>query len=252
MIDGEHQESFEILPGRVDVGLILLCDHASNAIPSEYGTLGMRERDLQRHIAYDIGAAAVTRGIAANLMAPALLTKFSRLLIDPNRGEDDPTLIMRLSDGAVVEGNRHLDEAERLRRMERFHRPYHHAVDGVIDRCIAAGHPPMLLPIHSFTEAWKGRPRPWHVGVLWDKDDRLPRPLLKALRADEQLVVGENEPYTGELKGDCMWQHGTSRGLVHALIEIRQDLIADDVGQKYWADKLSGIMKEILASWPEV
>jgi predicted N-formylglutamate amidohydrolase len=120
MIEAIEAESFAVVPGRADAGLILLCDHAGNAFPSEYGTLGLPEAQLRRHIAYDIGAAAVTRAVAAALGVPALLTRFSRLLIDPNRGADDPTMIMRLSDGAVIPGNRHLDAAERERRTSRY------------------------------------------------------------------------------------------------------------------------------------
>ena len=145
-------ESFAVVPGRADAGLILLCDHAGNALPPEHGTLGLAESQLRRHIAYDIGAAAVTRAIAAALDVPAVLTRFSRLLIDPNRGADDPTLIMRLSDGAVIPGNRHLDAAERERRTARYYRPYHAAIEQVIEQCIDAGGPPSIVSIHSFTE----------------------------------------------------------------------------------------------------
>ena len=169
----------------------------------------------------------MTRSLAAALGVPALLTRYSRLLIDPNRGADDPTLIMRLSDGAVIPGNRRLDEAERERRTRLYYAPYHRAIDAVIDQCLASGAPPMLLSIHSFTESWKETPRPWHVGVLWDRDLRLAKPLLDGFYAEGDLIVGDNEPYSGQLEGDCLWQHATGRGLVNALIEIRQDLIRD-------------------------
>ena len=139
---------------------------------------------------------------------------------------------MRLSDGAIVPGNRRLDEPERERRIRLYYAPYHKAVDQIIDRCLAAGAPPMLLSMHSFTESWKATPRPWHVGVLWDKvDGRFALPMLEALHAEGDLIVGDNEPYTGVLVGDCMWQHGFQRGLASALIEIRQDLIRDAAGQ---------------------
>jgi predicted N-formylglutamate amidohydrolase len=160
--------SHRVVPGRANRGLVILCDHATNHIPPEYGTLGLDPAQLKRHIAYDIGAEAVVGRLAELLGAPAVLSRFSRLLIDPNRGDDDPTLIMRLSDGAVVPGNRHLDAAERQHRIERFWRPYHAAIADTIDRCIAAGTPPAIVSVHSFTESWKGTPRPWHVGVLWE------------------------------------------------------------------------------------
>ena len=195
-------ETFTVLPGRADTGLVILCDHASNAFPPGYGTLGMPPEQLRRHIAYDIGAAEVTRTLAAALAAPAIMTHYSRLLIDPNRGTDDPTLIMRLSDGAVVPGNRSIDASERERRIRLYHAPYHAAVDELIDACAASGTPPALLAIHSFTESWRGLPRPWHVGILWDADDRLAAPLLEALYAENDLIVGDNEPYSGRLQGD--------------------------------------------------
>ena len=247
-IEAADEESYYVLPGRADAGVILLCDHAGNAFPPGYGTLGLPQEQLQRHIAYDIGAAGVTRAIASTLGIPAILTRYSRLLIDPNRGADDPTLIMRLSDGAIVPGNRRLDAAERERRTRLYYEPYHGAIDRIIDRCFAAGAPPMLLSMHSFTESWKTTPRPWHVGVLWDKvDGRFALPMLEALHAEGGLIVGDNEPYTGVLVGDCMWQHGAQRGLASALIEIRQDLIRDAAGQAGWAARFCRIVEQILA-----
>jgi predicted N-formylglutamate amidohydrolase len=245
-IRAEEHDSYRILAGRVDAGLILLCDHAGNAIPEPYGTLGLPPEQLRRHIAYDIGAAQVTASLCAALGAPAVLTRYSRLLIDPNRGADDPTLIMRLSDGAVIPGNRRLDDSERERRARLYYSPYHRAIDAVIDQCLASGAPPMLLSIHSFTESWKDRPRPWHVGVLWDRDLRLAKPLLDGFYAEGDLIVGDNEPYSGQLEGDCLWQHATCRELVNALIEIRQDLIRDAAGQEAWAGRLCRIVKTIL------
>jgi predicted N-formylglutamate amidohydrolase len=234
--------SYRILPGRSNAGLIILCDHACNAFPDGYGTLGLPAAQLKRHIAYDIGAEAITERLSKSLGAPALLTRFSRLLIDPNRGDDDPTLIMRLSDGAVIPGNRHLDDDERAKRIDLYWRPYHQAVDRVIEQCLASGTPPAILSIHSFTDNWKGVPRPWHVGILWDKDPRLAKPLLDGFATGGDLIVGDNEPYKGCLRGDTMWQHATERGLAHAIIEYRQDLVADTAGQRAWADRTREIM----------
>jgi predicted N-formylglutamate amidohydrolase len=247
-IAAQSDDAFTILPGRADAGLVLVCDHASNTLPSDYGTLGLDPAQLQRHIAYDIGAAAVTCRIAAELGVPAVLSRYSRLLIDPNRGEDDPTLVMRLSDGAIVPGNRHIDQAERSRRLARYHRPYHEAIGRVLDRCTATGLAPALLAIHSFTESWKGVPRPWAASILWEKDRRLAVPLLDALWAEQELMIGENEPYPGQYEGDTMWRHGTCRGLPHAIIEIRQDLIRDTVGQHAWSDRLARILRGLPAS----
>jgi predicted N-formylglutamate amidohydrolase len=235
------------LPGRSDAGLLLICDHAVNALPGGYGTLGLPPEELKRHIAYDIGAYAVTRRLAATLGVPAVSTRFSRLLIDVNRGLDDPTLIMRLSDGAVVPGNRRIDEEERERRVRLYYEPYHLAIDNLIESCMAAGVPPVLLSIHSFTECWKGVPRPWDAAVLWDRDYRFAVPLLDSLRADPGILVGENEPYDGKLAGDCLWQHGTRRGLAHAIIEVRQDLVRDEGGQMRWAERITAAVRGILA-----
>ena len=233
-------------PGALPDALIL-CDHAGRAIPEAYGNLGLPPSVFERHIAYDIGAAGVTRVLAAELGAPALMANFSRLLIDSNRGPDDPTLVMRLSDGAIVPGNARVDDAEIARRKADWWGPYQGAISGRIDAMIAAGLPPVLVSVHSFTPAWKGVPRPWHVGVLWDRDDRLARPLLDALAAEGDLVVGDNEPYDGALVGDTMYRHGTQRGLAHALIEVRQDLIADAAGQTAWGRRLARILRPILA-----
>lgn len=237
-----EDESVVILPGSATAGLVLLCDHAGNALPDGYGTLGLDTRELGRHIAYDIGAAEVTCALSRSLGVPAVLSRFSRLLIDINRGLDDPTLVMRISDGAVVPGNRHLDTAERERRIGRYYLPYHRAVTDVLDRCQVAGVPPAILSVHSFTDHWKGEPRPWHVGILFDSDDRMARPLIDALWREGDLVVGENEPYRGPLEGDTLWQHGLERGLKHVLIELRQDLIGDSDGQRAWSERLTRIL----------
>lgn len=237
----------ERVPGDPGCGALILCDHASNAIPPDYGSLGLSPDQLERHIAYDIGAAEAARTLARALGAPAVLSCFSRLLIDPNRGEDDPTLVMKLSDGAIVPGNARADAAEVTRRLERFYRPYDRAVGEAIAAALAAGVPPAILSIHSFTPSWKGVPRPWHVTVLWDCDPRLPRPLLDALAAEPGLIVGDNEPYDGALAGDTMHRHATRLGLSNALVEIRQDLIASREGSIEWGRRLARALRPILA-----
>jgi len=229
-------------------GLILLCDHARNAVPPEIGDLGLLAGDMGRHIAWDVGARGVTLGLAARLGARAVLSTYSRLVIDPNRGEDDPTLVMRLYDGSIIPGNRHIRLDEIERRKDAYHRPYHAAIREAIDRITEAGETPVLVSIHSFTRQFKGRAqRPWQVGLLWDRDDRLLRPLLARLRAEDGLVVGDNEPYSGQLHGDCMWTHGTSRGLPHVLIEIRNDLIENLGGQAGWATRLAPMIRDAVA-----
>jgi predicted N-formylglutamate amidohydrolase len=239
-------EAYEIVAGGAGTGLILLCDHASNALPPEYGSLGLPAAQFARHIAYDIGARDLTLGLAARLGAPAVLSRFSRLLIDPNRGLDDPTLIMRISDGAAVPGNREVDEAERQRRIARFHVPYHRAVAGAIGAVRGQGITPLIVSIHSFTPVWRGWPRPWHVGILWDRDERIASAMIRGFAAQGGLVVGDNEPYHGALEGDTLNTHGTVPGLPHALIEVRQDLIAAKTGVDEWVERVARVLEPIM------
>ena len=241
----EPNESYRVLGGERTVPLIVICDHASNRVPPEYGDLGIPDHQLDRHIAYDIGCEPLAEHLSARLGSTAILTRFTRLLIDPNRGEDDPTLIMRLSDGAIIPGNAAVDAAERQHRLERYYRPYHDALGRLIDERLADGQAPILFSLHSFTPEWKGAVRPWHAGLLWDRDPRLARPLIERLSADGALFVGDNEPYTGALRHDTMYRHGTMRGLAHALLEIRNDLIADQRGILEWADRLVPILREL-------
>lgn len=226
--------------------LIFVCDHASNALPPAYGALGLGGPALETHIAYDIGAGEVTRALAAAFNAPAILAKWSRLLIDLNRGEDDPTLVMKLSDGRIIPGNRDADGAQIAQRLAQFHVPYHAAIAAEIAGARAAGAFPTIISIHSFTPVWKGVPRPWEVAVLWDRDPRLVAPLLAALNA-AGFVTGENEPYTGALENDCMYRHGTMNGLPHALIEIRQDLVGSTQAARALAARLKPVLDTALA-----
>ncbi|MBD8893788.1 N-formylglutamate amidohydrolase [Roseibium litorale] len=235
----------ETIAGDLSCGILLLCDHASNALPPAYGDLGLPAAQFQRHIGYDIGAKALTLALAGRLNAPALMTTYSRLLIDPNRGEDDPTIVMRLSDGAVVPGNAGVDASERQKRIELFHRPYHELIASTLDKMLETAPPPVIISMHSYTPVWRGVPRPWHAGILWDMDDRAVRPILERLGAQDGIVVGDNEPYDGALKNDTMYQHGTMRGLAHALIEVRQDLISDEAGVTEWTERLLPILADL-------
>jgi predicted N-formylglutamate amidohydrolase len=242
----------ERVEGALDAGAIVICDHASNRLPAAYGDLGLSRGALERHIAWDIGAAWLTRRLARLLGAPAVLSTFSRLLIDPNRGADDPTLVMRLSDGAIVPGNARVDAAEIERRRAAFWAPYREAVAGTVDAMSATGRAPAVVSIHSFTPVWREAARPWKIGVLWDMDPRLPTPLLEALAAEPDLApaqecVGDNEPYDGALAGDTIDAIATARGLANALIEVRQDLIATESGAHAWAERLARLLAPILA-----
>ena len=235
----------ERIEGTAEAGVLFLCDHASNALPPPYGTLGLPQAQLARHIGYDIGAAWVTRRLAERFAAPALLTTFSRLLIDPNRGADDPTLVMRLSDGAIVPGNADVDEREIDRRLESYWRPYRYAVRDSIAAMRTGDATPAVVSVHSFTDNWKGIARPWEIGVLWDTDSRFAIPLMNGLR-DAGFSVGDNEPYDGALRGDTLDEEVTRHGLAGLLIEIRQDLIRERGAAEAMADRVAEVLRPVL------
>jgi len=242
------EKPYRTIEGDAKLGLLILCDHAQNRIPPEYRSLGLEGDVLQRHIAFDLGAEGVAARLARALGAPAVLSRFSRLLIDPNRGLDDPTLIMEIADGHVVPGNTALSAPEREARLTRFYHPYHAGIASALESGMATGKPPVIVSVHSFTEAWKGVRRPWSAAVLWDKDPRLPLPLLEALQTIPDARIGGNVPYSGQLKGDTLYRHATMRGLAHALIEVRQDLIATEEGQASWAAHLARVLSRVLES----
>ncbi|MBM9593287.1 N-formylglutamate amidohydrolase [Rhodobacteraceae bacterium MCCB 386] len=225
---------------------LVTCDHASNAVPVEVipqGDLGLPDREMERHIAYDVGAAGLVRDMARRLDSPAILGTFSRLVIDPNRGEDDPTLVMRLYDGTVIPGNRDADEAEVERRLDLCHRPYHAALGALAARRGDT----VVCAIHSFTPRLSGRaPRPWHVGVLYAGDNRLAWPLIRRLREDGHCV-GDNEPYDGHLPGDSIDRHAIASGRLNVLLEVRHDLIATADDQAKWAARLAPALEAALA-----
>ena len=209
------------------------------------GDLGVSPADMDRHIAYDIGAAGVTRHLSRLLDAPAVLCTFSRLVIDPNRGENDPTLVMQLSDGSVIKGNRSIDSVERERRLDLFHRPYHKKISALAR---ARTEPFVYLAVHSFTPRLNGRPaRPWDVGVLFStEDDRFAQPLIERLEEEGDICVGRNEPYAGVLHGDSVDRHALRCGRPSALIELRHDLIRTKNAQLRWARRLAPILTDAL------
>jgi predicted N-formylglutamate amidohydrolase len=241
-----NDAEFEAVAATANSPLLLLCDHASNRLPAAYGCLGLAPELFATHIASDIGARAVTLALAGAYGAAAILGGWSRLLIDLNRGADDPTLVMKLSDGSIIPGNQTADAAEVAHRIAAFHAPYHHAIAREIARIGDGGAVPILVSMHSFTPSWKGAPRPWEVGVLWDQDGRLAKPLMARL-GEAGFVVGDNEPYHGALEGDTLNIHGTLRGLPHVLIEMRQDLIADETMARTFAARLKPILDAALS-----
>ncbi len=242
---GAEPPPFEIVNSGGRAPIVLLCEHAGRTLPAAYGTLGLPEDVLWRHIAWDIGAADVVRRLAVLLDAPAILSGYSRLLIDCNRWLDDPTAICRESDGVVVPGNAEVDDDERQARAARYFEPYHDAVTGVIGAKQATGTVPAVVSVHSFTPVMRGYERPWHIGVLWHKDGRLSVPLMERLRRNPALVVGDNKPYSAhEPYGYSIWRHAESTGLPHVLFEIRQDLIDTHHGAEAWANILASAIGE--------
>jgi predicted N-formylglutamate amidohydrolase len=232
-------DAFQIVGEERASRWLVTCDHASNHVPSwvNGGDLGICAADLARHIAYDVGAAGLSVALADALGCPAILSGFSRLVIDPNRGGDDPTLMMRLYDGTIIPANRHADVGERL---ERLYHPYHAA----LERLAARRDDTVIVAVHSFTRNLKGRGvRPWHVGVLHSHmDSRLSQALLARL-ADHVSVVGDNEPYAGHLPGDSIDKHALQHGRHNTLIEVRNDLIGDGVA---WAALLAPLLEGAL------
>ncbi len=226
---------------------LITCDHATNRVPIwvNGGDLGIAPEDMARHIAYDVGAAGVAEKLAERLNAPAILSGFSRLVIDPNRPDDDPTLLMRLYDGTVIPANKRADTVERTRRMDRLYRPYHHACETLAatrpDRCICS--------IHSFTPQLRGRPpRPWQIGILYAFEEAALGPAMVQACRDQGWITGDNQPYAGYLPGDSIDQHALSKGRPNLLIELRNDLITTEAGQQEWADRLAPVITSGLSA----
>lgn len=243
---GEPAPFEECWPGLPEFPVLLVCDHASSRVPIALASLGVSAADLDCHIGVDIGAAALTRELAGLLRVPAVLSGYSRLVVDCNRHLDDPSAFPETSDGVAIPANRALDAEERRTRTDALYWPYHAAIAGCLERL---GPLPGLIAIHSFTPRINGLDRPWQVGVLWDEDARLAAPLLETLRADVSLCVGDNEPYSGRHPaGYTIDAHAENRGLLHVSIEVRQDLLVTREGVCHWAALLSSALRPILAS----
>jgi predicted N-formylglutamate amidohydrolase len=221
--------------------LLLLCDHASNAVPPELNGLGLADEHFVKHIALDIGAAEVTRGLAARLGVAAVLACYSRLVLDCNRHPDAADLIPEMSDGIVIPGNANLSPDEHMHRIEQFHAPFHAAVKEAVERLQSL----VIVSIHSYTPVMKEVPRPWQVGILWNQDERLARRLINALSAEAGMLIGDNEPYSGKSLYYTLDTHAGARGLLHAGIEIRQDLISTPEGVAQWVERLAKILSPL-------
>jgi len=228
---------------------LLTCDHYGRIIPRALGDLGLPADEFERHIAWDVGIAGVADALSERLDAHLIAQRYSRLVIDCNRPPEAPSSIPRLSEATVIPGNEGLAAGAAQARRAAIFDPYHRRIDEVITRRLRDGVPTVLVALHSFTPVYAGVARPWHIGTLYHRDTRLPPLLLKYLRAEPGLVVGDNEPYAVSDDTDyTIPVHGEKRGLMNSGIEIRQDLIADPAGQQQWADRLARIFAEIEAA----
>jgi len=228
--------------------LLLVADHANREIPKVLEQLGLDAESLDRHIAWDIGSADLARGLADLLDAPLILGGYSRLLIDLNRQPDDATAIPHISDGTVIPGNAIVDEQQKSLRIASFFQPYHEAISSRLDQFQAAGITPAFLSIHTCTPMLNGMERPWHIGVMWDKDPRIAVPMLQQLNLMEGLCIGDNQPYSGRHPHDFTIDfHAEGRGIPYAGIEVRQDLVSDTAGGLKWAGILAKSLAQPLA-----
>lgn len=225
---------------------VLTCDHASNHMPAQFGTLGLEPAEFERHIAWDPGALPVARLMAKALDAILVETCVSRLVIDCNRPLDAPNLIPETSETTTIPGNAALTESDRQARIDLAWRPFHDAVERAVEARLAAGRETRLVSVHSFTPVYFGRQRPWHIGIIHDEDERIAAPLVRALNGVAGIVVGVNEPYSpADLVYFTLEKHARSRGLPCAMIEIRNDEIKDAAGQGAWAARLATALGDI-------
>ena len=231
---------------------LLTCDHYGRLIPRILGDLGLPESELVRHIAWDIGIAGVAEALSHHLDAHLIVQRYSRLVIDCNRPPHAAGSIPRISEATTIPGNEGISREVALMRRAQIFDPYHRRIDEIIGQRGSAGMPTVLVSLHSFTPVYAGIARPWHIGTLYHRDTHLPPLLLKLLRAEGDLVVGDNEPYAVSDETDyTIPVHGEARGLMNTGIEIRQDLIGDPAGETAWAERLARILGEVEAALRE-
>ena len=229
--------------------VLLTGDHASNLIPKALEQLGLDESVLEQHVAYDIGTRKLLTHLSQHLDAPAVVAGYSRLVVDLNRSLEDPSAFPEISDGIPIPGNRKLSNADRVARIHSFYVPYRSAIDAALHQFRTRGITPAFISIHSFTPQMAGFQRPWHIGLMWDKDPRIPVPLIERLRSHpDRFNVGDNEPYSGKHPADyTIDHHAEAAGLPHVSIEIRQDLVNTEAGAERWATVLHEALHEILS-----
>jgi predicted N-formylglutamate amidohydrolase len=239
---------FVLLEEHGSAPALVVCDHASRAFPQALDRLGLPELPSWQHIAWDIGAGELARGLAHALGAPAVLAGYSRLVVDCNRSPDDEEAFRKESDGWIIPGNQNLTDYDRRVRLASFFDPYHECIEAMVGGFRSRGAVPLLVAVHSFSPTLAGNTRPWHAGVLWDRDEANARRLLQRLRAQKGLVIGDNEPYSGKHPANyTIDHHAKAHGLPHVCIEVRQDLLSSPAGIERWVRLLTRVIGDILA-----
>lgn len=239
--------AFRLIPGTPKCGLIFICDHASNSIPPELGDLGLPPGELQRHIAWDIGAARVASLLASRFKVSAIFSSVSRLVIDCNRDPGDPASIPTVVDGTPIPGNANLTVWQRAERMTRWFEPYHNGIEQMMSAAVQTARDPVLLSVHSMTPELNGELRTWPISLSSHEDKRLATPMLAALRKRVGYLVGDNQPYALDPAEDySVPVHAMRRALRHLQVEFRQDLIAGDQGAAKWATVFGDALAEVL------
>jgi predicted N-formylglutamate amidohydrolase len=241
----DEPEPFEVVEGGARSPHLVVCDHAGRVVPRALGSLGLPDRELERHIAWDIGAGALARRLATALDAWLILQNYSRLVIDCNRPLTSPESIVERSEDTVIPGNQDVTGEQAELRARSIFEPYHGRIERELDERAAHGRPSVLIFVHSFTPTFRGVARPWQAGVLYHRDVRLALPLLAALRREPELMIGDNEPYSASALTDYgIIEHGERRDLPCVELEVRQDLLGDAPGQESWADRLARALNE--------
>jgi len=253
LLGEDEPEPFEVVNPEGTAPFILTCDHASARVPAALEGLGLDEAVIRRHIGWDIGAAELARRLSHRFDATLVMSGYSRLVIDCNRELDDPTSIPEISDGVIVPGNRALHPRAIEARQAQLFQPYHNAVRAALKRFADKGHAPGIISMHSFTPVFKGDERPWHIGVLWNKDPRIPKPFIANLERDPDIAVGENKPYSGQDEyGYTIHNHAEANGFPHVLIEVRQDLIDTQHGAAAWSERVARALGPALLDDPSI
>jgi predicted N-formylglutamate amidohydrolase len=228
--------------------VLLVADHASPFFPAAMNQLGLADWVLDSHVAWDIGSDKLAQFLADQLDAQAILAGFSRLIVDPNRQLVDSSAFVEISDGIAIPGNIGLDEEQKAMRVQSFFKPYHDKITSSLKRFSESGIVPAMISVHTCSPVFDRIVRPWHIGIMWDKDPRIPIPLMRRLEQMDGVCIGDNEPYSGRHPHDfTIDHHAETAGLPHVGIEVRQDLVNDEDGARKWAGILAGALAGVLS-----